>query len=789
VPQEIRTPGMSGLAGRRWRWACGLVLAGALAALAPTTGDIGLTWDEPAYRYSQMVSAQWWQRLARARTRADLAALLDPDALLYYWPYGRHGINFHPPLAGQLDLLTYELLGGFLKDMPARRMASVLELALTVTIAFGFLAGRYGPWVGGVAAGSLLLIPRVYGHGHIAGTDTPGLLLWAATAVACWNGLHEPGARRWRIGVGVLLGLAFVEKMGAVTVLIPTLAWLLIGHLPKTFVRRGGRADWIDGLVTTAALLAPLGLAYLEIRRLARLLPPPAYTDLFLNPHHSALPGAILLVPLILWMTRRLLGRVFRAHPVWGPERPALETWTAILAFAPAVGWLGNPAWWRETMPRLAHYYTLNTARQGALPDIRIYYWGRTYLYSLPWHNAWVLIAITVPAGILAAAIAGLVYVVRKARRDRLPLYFLAHLVTLPVLRMLPTPAHDGVRLFLPTFFFLAALAGWGSAWVADGAARLLRGRATAGRVLLAGLVLGPAALQLAWIHPFELSYYNELIGGPRGAQAAGFELSYWYDAFNGRTLAGMNRLLPPGAALAPPNHLSQTPTFQELQALGALRGDIRLDGQDPEGMPFQWLLTHDSKADSYSQLLFALRPWDARRPLALDGLRVATVADPVAVSRAWALHLLAGGTDGRPHPPGGHAPLPSRVRRLAPWLGRFWGEGLMLAPLPGADEAILAWARDDPDGLRAEARAIVGGRPGAERLATILTRFDGPAPEQRFAAILLRARPRALIEAVEILIARPEAVRWVLGRYGYTDPDAIGGYLDADLPRDGPDR
>ena len=55
------------------------------------------------------------------------AALLEPDALLYYWPYGRHGINFHPPLAGQLDLLTYAVFGHWVKDIPARRMASVFE--------------------------------------------------------------------------------------------------------------------------------------------------------------------------------------------------------------------------------------------------------------------------------------------------------------------------------------------------------------------------------------------------------------------------------------------------------------------------------------------------------------------------------------------------------------------------------------------------------------------------------------------------------------------------------------
>ena len=44
--------------------------------------------------------------------------------------------------------------------------------------------------------------------------------------------------------------------------------------------------------------------------------------------------------------------------------------------------------------------------------------------------------------------------------------------------------------------------------------------------------MLGSAALALIRIHPYELSYYNELIGGPRGAWERGFELSYWYDAF-----------------------------------------------------------------------------------------------------------------------------------------------------------------------------------------------------------------------------------------------------------------
>ena len=103
-----------------------------------------------------------------------------------------------------------------MKDIPSRRMASVIEYSATITLAFGFLARRYGAWVGGVAAGALLVMPRVYGDGHIAGTDTPGLLLWVVTALAFWKGLHEPDARKWRVLVGIALGLGFVEKMAAV---------------------------------------------------------------------------------------------------------------------------------------------------------------------------------------------------------------------------------------------------------------------------------------------------------------------------------------------------------------------------------------------------------------------------------------------------------------------------------------------------------------------------------------------------------------------------------------------
>ena len=76
-----------------------------------------------------------------------------------------------------------------------------------------------------------------------------------------------------------------------------------------------------------------------------------------------------------------------------------------------------------------------------------------------------------------------------------------------------------------------------------------------------------------------------------------------------------------------------------------------------------------------------------------------------------------------------------------------------------------------------------------ARRLVQLVTTQPNPKSPQSieirryFLDRLLKARPEGLVEGVQILIDRPEAVVRVLTRYGYTDPETIGGFLDRDLP------
>ena len=217
---------------------------------------------------------------------------------------------------------------------------------------------------------------------------------------------------------------------------------------------------------------------------------------------------------------------------------------------------------------------------------------------------------ITIPVTILLASLIGIVWGLAQSPSRPTAAFLFGSLATLPVVRMLNDPRARRRPALTALVLFPGRLRGLG--------------RCLAARVLPAwfafrplwpaspvALVLTPSAFELAHIHPFELSYYNSLIGGPRGAWRRGFELTYWFDAFNKETLDELNRVLPPGAMVEQPNTLTNPPTFNELQNLGALRGDIKMGinpgERQPDRFPFVWMQTQDSKASAFSRLLFAI--------------------------------------------------------------------------------------------------------------------------------------------------------------------------------------
>jgi hypothetical protein len=92
-------------------------------------------------------------------------------------------------------------------------------------------------------------------------------------------------------------------------------------------------------------------------------------------------------------------------------------------------------------------------------------------------------------------------------------------------------------------------------------------------------LYVGAAAFALITVqgvaryHPYELSYYNALVGGLRGAHRLGFETEYWGDVFNQQAVDAVNKLCARDSTVCVYPLDIRVP--QLLQAVGELRGDL----------------------------------------------------------------------------------------------------------------------------------------------------------------------------------------------------------------------
>ncbi len=300
---------------------------------------------------------------------------------------------------------------------------------------------------------------------------------------------------------------------------------------------------------------------------------------LFAHAHFASIDGPLVSGWLLAWATFAPARRDGRWSIVWGialgmtlstkatgwmapvgfvvwaavyRDRPSLRALAIGLPLALATFWALNPPLWREPIDGFLTFWRLNLGRANQ-PGLNIstQFFGRMYNldHPLPWYNTLVWTGITVPIGILSLFLLGLGRVVRRWRTDRAGMLLAMHWAVLLVVRALPgTPPHDAERLILPSFAFLAALAGIGAA--ARPHAAPSRGSPTVGHVLATASVLfclASSGLSLLWYAPQWLSYYNLAIGGLPGAASAGMEPAYYWDAFDAEVVAWLNAHTRPG--------------------------------------------------------------------------------------------------------------------------------------------------------------------------------------------------------------------------------------------------
>jgi hypothetical protein len=242
------------------------------------------------------------------------------------------------------------------------------------------------------------------------------------------------------------------------------------------------------------------------------------------------------------------------------------------LPLALAVFWLVNPPLWHHPWEGFRAFLDLNVHR-AAHPALNVTtcFFGRLYdlHFPLPWYNTLFWTGVTVPLGLLGLAAVGVGCVLWRRPADLAGPLLVAQWLVLLVVRALPwAPPHDAERLILPSFAFLAALAGIGAARLCK-VGRAERANAVSNRtphapregaltrsvrsttandpqspsarfcgVAAVVLIYAASAASLSWYSPQWLSYYNLLIGGLRGATALGMEPTYYWDGLDRTVLA-----------------------------------------------------------------------------------------------------------------------------------------------------------------------------------------------------------------------------------------------------------
>ena len=457
--------------------------------------------------------------------------------------YGSPNYNpDHPPLGRWALGFVHECLtdprAQVAFDEFDARPASAIAYALTVLVIGWFLQKWFGPASGTLAAVCVAILPRQFGHAHLASLETfIGLAYVTCVMVAADRCRPLENSTGWKAFAlaGVFFGLALLTKIQAV----------------------------------------------------------------FLGP-------AVGLWALTQWRCKAI-------------PRVALFGAVGLLVFF--VGW---PWLWLDPLGHLKEYFARTTERQ----TLYCYYWGTRWADAeVPRHYPWVLTAVTVPIALLFLAGWGAFRscwasgrrepadgAVREgthqgADAPRSPISFwkidariqlMLWAIAIPLL-VFSKPGiriYDGERLFGVVFPLIAGLAGIGAAAVLD------RCPGRAARVILA-LLLAGQAWGLVAMNPFQMSYYNALIGGFAGADRLGFERSYWMEGLTESFQRAIVEKVPRGSRIdvAPVLHPVFLPHLMDVSPI--LRGaNLTLAAYDDKWAGgSKYVLMFHRKADPWASL------------------------------------------------------------------------------------------------------------------------------------------------------------------------------------------
>jgi len=525
------------MARKQKPWIAALLALLAFASVLMTIDDPGVTWDEPRSFKASRGYMTWLGMLREDIVQGHPERAFD-DAVIVRWWVQDPGFELHPPVSKLATGLGWAFFRKVWGNIAAYRFSAAVWFAFLVGLVYLSLVGTYGSTAGLAASFSLLLMPRVFLHAHLANLDIPMAAIWVLTMYLFWQAITKQGWL-WTILTGLAFGIGLGTKLNALLMPLVWGAWFLLWRREK-------------GVLAKIVLIGALGSA------------------------------------------------VFLA--IWP--------------------WL-----YHDTLERLAYYIAMGYRFNQTLQ----YYLGRTG--RSPWHYPFVLTIAVVPLTITVAYLIGIARVLKTRTSSLLGYYVLLNAV-IPFLTAASglQAAYSGERHFMPVFPYLAMLAGIGFVSVLEIVRKSLSRRAANHRALAQGLLIAglavllyvPPLVSIVKFHPYELSYYSEIVGGLPGAVQLGLETTFWCESYKD-CLPYLNAHLPEGASI----WVDQPFALRAYQEDEMLRQDLRITGWDvisPYACDYALVQMRETGFTDVPELLDLVEQYEPEFTVSVEGVPLAMV-------------------------------------------------------------------------------------------------------------------------------------------------------------------
>lgn len=355
----------------------------------------------------------------------------------------------------------------------AARAPFLLVLAALVILVFLAARARFGPLPALFAAALVAFDPNLVAHAGVVHTDLGAALFFTAALLAWERARRDPTVAKLALAAGVL-GLALTTKFSTVYLApILLLQTLMAEGRGSDALRKTGRALVRLALVGAGALLVVFAVYWTVTRRM--------------DPQEQ----------------RQVIHEMvaLRGAPVLAEKIQALASWN-------------RP---------LAHYFggLASVVRQNAVGGGVNYLLGRVSVLGFPEYFFVAFLAKSTPAFLLVTPLA-LWAAWRFRLKDDARLFLLP--VGVLFLASINVSYNIGIRHLLPVYPLLA-LAGAGAvarlAERSDARPGVSKGRPSRSLAVAVTALLLPALslVELARIHPHELSYFNPAAGGPKNGR------------------------------------------------------------------------------------------------------------------------------------------------------------------------------------------------------------------------------------------------------------------------------